>query len=430
MFQKAIRNNPRISSRIDRLRLLAGVLAAGLSVPALAQSVPFPTYTVGPQTNGTFVVSDGTILTPSGKQVNLGIRVRAKAIALNPTGNHTAAVLTMGTAVSNGNGAVEVFNTQSGKVLQSYSFGAKDSTGSNTGITYTPDGKYLLFSQDGNLYGSYVAIASVNATTGMLSDYAHVSVPMDVNSNFNLTNVTCFPNSPGGTTGSFLIPCGQTVSVISNRSPTSYPTGIAVSSDAKTAYVVLDNNDTLTKIDLTTVNTGRGRGDPRRQRPAQRRDLAGWQDRLRLQRGRPDCYRRATSRNTPTAPRSSPNIRPAPRPPAPFPWSTWPRLKSPAASRPACTRPAWPSGATDLLVANTYDDTISVIDTTTNKVVRTINLGLPIGVPGQKAAGLRRRTELDRRRCQEQHRLRRAVQRQRHRRGRPHTTAWRIPSRA
>ena len=36
------------------LLLLAGLLAAGLSVPALAQSVPFPTYQVGPQTNGTF----------------------------------------------------------------------------------------------------------------------------------------------------------------------------------------------------------------------------------------------------------------------------------------------------------------------------------------------------------------------------------------
>ena len=41
--------------RINRLLLVAGLLAAGLSVPALAQSVPFPTYQVGPQTNGTFV---------------------------------------------------------------------------------------------------------------------------------------------------------------------------------------------------------------------------------------------------------------------------------------------------------------------------------------------------------------------------------------
>ena len=37
-----------------------------------------------------------------------------------------------------------------------------------------------------------------------------------------------------------------------------------------------------------------------------------------------------------------------------------------------------------LLVANTYSDTISVIDTRTNKVMRTINLGLPIKLPGHE----------------------------------------------
>ena len=36
----------------------------------------------------------------------------------------------------------------------------------------------------------------------------------------------------------------------------------------------------------------------------------------------------------------------------------------------------------NLLVANTYDDTISVIDTGSNTEVGKINLGLPIGVPG------------------------------------------------
>ena len=66
-----------------------------------------------------------------------------------------------------------------------------------------------------------------------------------------------------------------------------------------------------------------------------------------------------------------------------------------------------------LLVANTYSDTISVIDTTTNTVVQTIDIGLPIGVPGAGPAGLWRRAELDRRRCQQRHCLRRALQRQR-----------------
>ncbi len=37
-----------------------------------------------------------------------------------------------------------------------------------------------------------------------------------------------------------------------------------------------------------------------------------------------------------------------------------------------------------LLVANVYSDSLSVIDTATNKVVRTIDLGLPISVPGAR----------------------------------------------
>src|ERR1700761_1199085 len=229
------RNLTRNSSRINGL--LAGLLVAGLSVPALAQSVPYPTYTPGPQPNGDYVVSDCTIITPAGTQVDLGIRVRAKAVALNPTGNHTAAVLTMGASA-----AVQVFSTKNGAVLQSYKTLGTDAHGSATGITYTPDGKYLLFSQD----SSYIGIASVNAA-GMLSDYAHVSVPIDANvvnvpgyGNVDqLTTVTCFPNSPPGTTGSSAVPCSIPIG-----QGTSYPLGIAVAENGKTAYVVLDANDT------------------------------------------------------------------------------------------------------------------------------------------------------------------------------------------
>src|ERR1700760_3183009 len=100
MSRKRSRNhspNSRNNSRMNRLRPLAGLLATGLCVPALfGQSKPFPTYVTGPQPNGSWVVSDGQVITPAGKQVDLGIRVRAKAIALNPNvHSHTAAVLTM-----------------------------------------------------------------------------------------------------------------------------------------------------------------------------------------------------------------------------------------------------------------------------------------------------------------------------------------------
>src|SRR5215471_16009809 len=93
--RKSSGNNSRKNSRINRLRPLAGLLATGLSSAMLAsgQSVQFPTYVTGPQPNGSWVVSSGQVINPAGTQVDLGIRVRAKAIALNPTHNHTAAVL-------------------------------------------------------------------------------------------------------------------------------------------------------------------------------------------------------------------------------------------------------------------------------------------------------------------------------------------------
>ena len=117
---------------------------------------------------------------------------------------------------------------------------------------------HLLFSQDGGYGPAYVAIASVDPVTGLLTDQAHVGVSLDVNDGGYLTTVTCFPNSPPGTTGSAIIPCGQTVSLVSDGAPTAYPTGIAISADGKTAYVVLDNNDTLTKIDLTQAKPTEG----------------------------------------------------------------------------------------------------------------------------------------------------------------------------
>jgi hypothetical protein len=155
------------ASRAERLRPLASLLAVGLSAPAFADpSVPFPTYQTGPQPDGSWVVGNGQIVNPAGTQVDLGIRVRAKAIALNPnTASHTAAVLVLGASQA----AVEVFNTQTGQVVQNYSpFG--DSSGSYSGIAYSADGKYLLFSQD----SSFVAVANV-LPSGLLTDLKQVS---------------------------------------------------------------------------------------------------------------------------------------------------------------------------------------------------------------------------------------------------------------
>jgi YVTN family beta-propeller protein len=379
-------SNSRNKSRIKLL--LAGLLSMGLSVSALAQSVPFPTYQVGANQNGSqgpdypstlanpWVVSNGQIITPAGTQVYLGITTRAKAIALNPnTSTHTAAVLQMGAPQ-----AVTVFNAQTGAVVQNYlPFGSK--SGSSTGITYTPDGLHLLFSQDGGYGPAYVAIASVDPTTGLLTDQAHVGVSLDINDGGYLTTVDCFPNSPPGTTGSIEIPCGQTVSVVSDGAYTAYPTGIAISPDAKTAYVVLDNNDTLTKIDLTQPSPKEGPEirvgnvphsvvispdgttayvSNEAGRIATAKDFQGYSN------GTPVVAVNPTGA-TATGTISVVNL------------SEFTVTKSITVGLHPTGMAFW---GQNLLVADAYSDSISVINTTKNTVAKTINLELPVKAYG------------------------------------------------
>jgi YVTN family beta-propeller protein len=371
-----------------QLPLSVGLLVAALSVSALAQSVPFPTYTVGANQNGSqgpgypstfttpWVVSNGQIITPAGTTVYLGITTRAKAVALNPnTTTHTAAVLQMGAPQ-----AVTVFNTQTGAVLQTYKpFGS--TSGSSVGITYTADGLHLLFSQDGGYGPAYVAIASVDPVTGLLTDQAHVGVSLDINDGGYLTTVSCFPNSPPGTNGSIEIPCGQTVSVVSDGAYTAYPTGIAVTADGKTAYVVLDNNDTLTKIDLTQPSPKEGPEvrvgnvphsvvispdgtsayvSNEAGRIARATDFQGYSN------GTPVVADNPTGA-TSTGTVSVVNL------------STFKVTKSIATGLHPTGMALW---GTYLLVANAYEDSLTVIDTTTNTVALTIKLELPIKVPG------------------------------------------------
>jgi YVTN family beta-propeller protein len=370
------------------LPLSVGLLVTALSVSALAQSVPFPTYTVGANQNGSqgpgypstfttpWVVSNGQIITPAGTTVYLGITTRAKAVALNPnTTTHTAAVLQMGAPQ-----AVTVFNTQTGAVLQTYKpFGS--TSGSSVGITYTADGLHLLFSQDGGYGPAYVAIASVDPVTGLLTDQAHVGVSLDINDGGYLTTVSCFPNSPPGTTGSIEIPCGQTVSVVSDGAYTAYPTGIAVTADGKTAYVVLDNNDTLTKIDLTQPSPKEGPEvrvgnvphsivispdgtsayvSNEAGRIARATDFQGYSN------GTPVVADNPTGA-TSTGTVSVVNL------------STFKVTKSIATGLHPTGMALW---GTYLLVANAYEDSLTVIDTATNTVALTIKLELPIKVPG------------------------------------------------
>jgi YVTN family beta-propeller protein len=357
----------RRKSRIDRLRPLAGLLATGLAVPAFAgPSEPYPTYVTGPQTPGcdrtmapgcTWVVGDGQVITPAGIQVDLGIRVRAKAVALNPNeSTHTAAVLTMGQAV-------EIFDTRTGQILQDYVTLGQDGSGSYSGITYSADGKYLMFSQD----SSNVAVARVSAQ-GLLSDYAHVSVPPD--NSF----ITCFPSSPPA---SYANPCGSFYSA-----STSYPGGVAFSKDGRSAYALLNQNDTLARIDLTANPPVQG---------AQIR-VGNAPHSILINPAGTTAYvsneggRAATAADFQINSAGTPIVADPVVGAATTGTVSVVDLASMQVTATISTG-LHPTGMAllgrTLLVANTYSDSLSVIDTGTNEVVRTIDLGLPISVPGQ-----------------------------------------------
>jgi YVTN family beta-propeller protein len=356
-------------SKISRLRPLAHLLLAGLgsAALALAQSVPYPTYVAGPNPagwpSGSYVVSSGQVINPAGTQVNLGIRVRAKAIAVNPNAlTHTAAVLTMGTSLSDGNGAVEIFDTQTGVVLQNYIPFAQDPSGSYSGIAYSADGKQLVFSQD----SSHVTIANVNAK-GLLSDDSQVSVPP------NNSFIQCFPNSPPA---AYANPCG------SFYSPgTSYPGGLALSPNGKTAYALLNQNDTVTQINLAATPPVQGTQIRVGNAPHSIViNALGTTAYVSNEGGRAATEADFQINSAGTEIVADPFVGAA------ITGTVSVVDLASMTVKATISTGLHPTGlALDgiyLLVANTYSDTISVINTLTNQVAWTINVGLPIGIPG------------------------------------------------
>ena len=344
-------------SRSERLRPLAGLLAVGLATPVFAApSQPFPTYVTGPLPKGAYVVSTGQIITPAGTQVNLGIRVRAKAVAVSPAkASRTGAVLTMGATQ-----AVEVFDTVTGDILQEY-LPFKDASGSYGGISYSADGQYLMFSQD----SSNIALARVGPT-GLLTDYAHIPVPPD--NSF----ITCFPNSPIGDYGR---PCGEFYTA-----STAYPGGVAFARNGKSAYALLSQNNTLASFDLSQsppAMTGQIRVGN-----APHSILVNGNKAYVSNEG----GRVATASDFTVLSAGTPIVADYTNGSATTGTVSVVDLAAQKVEATISTD-LQPTGmafwGSYLLVTNTYSDTISVIDTRMNRVVRTINVGLPIAVPNQ-----------------------------------------------
>lgn len=203
----------------------AWLTAAGLTLIGAGVLAAEPTYSVGPLPGGAgIVVSDGQIITPLGKMVDLRSRasmaVRVKAIALSPRGG-TAAALLMGTA-----NPVAVIDLATGTVRQFFT-PPGDPTGSYAGLTYAADGKYLYFSQDGSG-------ANGNTAQHKRSKFTAATVAADGTL------------SPAGT---IELPPTRAIPLFSPAY--AYPGGIATSADGRSAYVALNQNNSVGVIDLT-----------------------------------------------------------------------------------------------------------------------------------------------------------------------------------
>ena len=275
----------------------------------------------------------------------------------------------MGTSTSDGNGAVEVFDTSTGVVIQNYipsGPSGQDPSGSYSGIAYSADGQYLVFSQD----SSNVTIATVNKK-GLLSDDAQVYVAP------NNSFIACFPNSPPA---AYDNPCGSFYSGY-----TSYPGGVALSRDGSSAYALLNQNDTLTQIDLTATPPTQGTQIRVGNAPHSIViNSTGTTAYVSNEGGRAATEADFQINSAGTEIVADPVVGAA---------ITGTVSVVDLASMTVTANISTglhPTGMAFhgkyLLVANTYSDTISVIDTTKNEVAWTIDLGLPIGIPGQGSA--------------------------------------------
>jgi YVTN family beta-propeller protein len=237
-----------------RNNYLAASIALALGGTTFALAHDQSTRTVGPQSDGSYIVSDNQRITPAGKLVDLGSPVRAKAIAVNPKyQTKTGAVMLMGASEP-----IIIFNTATGEVIQRYT-PPIDSSGSFTGIAYSADGSKLLFSQDSN----FVSVAQVD-DKGYLKPAQSIAIPAPNNPNLYSPGLA----NPGGVAvadgsiGLVAINASNTLGILDLNSGTlksqvnvgNAPNHVVVK--GKFAYVSNEGGRLATSSDFTNLSDG------------------------------------------------------------------------------------------------------------------------------------------------------------------------------
>ena len=189
----------------------------------------------------------------------------------------------------------------------------------------------------------------------------------------NNSFIKCFPNSPPS---AYANPCGSFYTC-----EHSYPGGVAISRDGKSAYALLNQNDTLTKINLAANPPKQG---------AQIRvgnaphsiviNSTGTTAYVSNEGGRAATEADFQINSAGTEIVADPVVGAAIT--GTVSVVDLATMKVTASIETGLHPTGMAFYGRSLLVANTYSDSISVINTATNEVDRTINLGLRIGVPG------------------------------------------------
>jgi len=186
--------------------------------------------------------------------------------------------------------------------------------------------------------------------------------------------IKCFPNSPIGDYGR---PCGTFYTP-----STSYPGGVAFSNDGKSAYALLNQNNTLAKIDLTVAKPTQGQQIRVGNAPHSiLLNSAGTIAYISNEGGRAATQAdfQVYSAGTPIV--ADPVVGSATTGTVSVVDLASMKVTATISTGLHPTGMAW--FGKQLLVANAYSDTLSVINPDSNEVIRTIDLALPIKIPGQ-----------------------------------------------
>jgi YVTN family beta-propeller protein len=186
-----------------RLRSAAVCLLAAV-LTSFGAAQDHVAYQVGPQPDGSFVTPTNQVVTPAGTQINFN--GRPMSVVVRPD-QKTAAVLVEGGGYTLPTLPIVIIDLATGKVKQQFDPGKNN--GAANGVLYSHDGTHLYFSQD----NGRIVVANV-AADGTLS----------------LETVIQLPSSLGTTNNG----------------------GLALSNDGKTLYLVLNQSNSVGIIDLNT----------------------------------------------------------------------------------------------------------------------------------------------------------------------------------